>query len=286
MVGAHIFHAHPVTENVAKDCQGQVVNHVGLLVELGVVLRSMMQLLWSGHSHFEITLSLILIDQSVVIRSCTTGDSMSIRQTRSPVRHELFAQVATSKVATTSSLVYVIFILMAFALVSYIGMASNASPAVVSPKPDVIQTYIHSPSNTGLTLWSSDFHISPIADVKHLLNDFGVTVIDKSLSGHCHLMNTCETDLRVINKHNGIDLTPCTNALRREFYHSYRDDPEMKKVDAFICNHAASMCELFMPFKKPMIVIASTRYGCVRLCLCALKFLHCTSVGCETTMSE
>jgi hypothetical protein len=57
-----------------------------------------------------------------------------------------------------------------------------------------------------LTLWSSDFHISPIADIKHLLQPVfevqldsselkvkvGVSVIDKSLSGHCHLTNTCQ----------------------------------------------------------------------------------------------
>ena len=111
----------------------------------------------------------------------------------------------------------------------------------------------------GITLWSSDFHISPIADAKNILKDFHVNVIDKSLSGHCHLTNTCERDLRVITKLNGIHLTPCPNKIRREFYDSYRLDPVMQSVDAFICTHAASMCELFMPFNKPMIVIASTR---------------------------
>lgn len=111
-----------------------------------------------------------------------------------------------------------------------------------------------------LTVWSSDFHISPVADAKNTLAKFGVRIIDKSLSGHCHLSNSCEKDLRIIDKQNGINLNPCPNNIIRKFYKSYRDDIEMKSVDAILCTHAASMCELFMPFDKSLIVIASTRY--------------------------
>ncbi len=110
-----------------------------------------------------------------------------------------------------------------------------------------------------LVLWSSDFHISPIADIKHIMKDYNVRVIDKSLSGHCHLTGTCETDIKVINKANGIGLGPCPNDLRRDFFHAYRQDAEFATVDAVLCNHADSMCELFMAFDKPMVVIASTR---------------------------
>jgi len=39
----------------------------------------------------------------------------------------------------------------------------------------------------------------------------------------------------------------------------------MKTVDAFLCQHAAGQCEVFMAFGKPMIVIASTRYEIGRL---------------------
>ena len=73
-----------------------------------------------------------------------------------------------------------------------------------------------------LVLWSSDFHISPVADIKQIVSSYGVLVIDKSLSGHCHLSNTCERDLRIINKQNGIRLEPCTNDIIRSFYASYR----------------------------------------------------------------
>ena len=114
--------------------------------------------------------------------------------------------------------------------------------------------------NYNYTFWSSDFHISPIADIKDILVPLGHKIIDKSLSGHCHLTHTCQKNLKVLTKGNGINLGKCPNSLRKEFYKTYKNDPEMKNVDAFLCNHAAGLCEVFMPFKKPMIIIASTRY--------------------------
>lgn len=114
-----------------------------------------------------------------------------------------------------------------------------------------------------LVLWSSDFHISPIADIKSLLQmhfDSSIRIIDKSLSGHCVLMGTCARDLHIIQKDNGIDLNPCPNSLKKAFYDYYSQDEEFLSADAILCNHAISMCELFMPFNKPMILIASTRY--------------------------
>ena len=63
----------------------------------------------------------------------------------------------------------------------------------------------------------------------------------------------------VLTKENGLDLGPCPNQLRRDFFEAYRDDESMQKVDAFVCQYAAAMCELFMPFNRPLIVIAPTR---------------------------
>lgn len=111
-----------------------------------------------------------------------------------------------------------------------------------------------------LTLWSSDFHISPVQDIKAIVAGYKVKFIDKSLSAHCYLTNTCETDLRVVTALNGIKLGPCPNAMRRDFFNAYRSDAQFASADAVLCTHAASMCELFMPFGKPLIVVASTRY--------------------------
>ena len=110
------------------------------------------------------------------------------------------------------------------------------------------------------TFWSSDFHISPIHDLKAVLGGLGQDVVDKSLSGHCHLTKTCAKGLKVITKQNGINLGKCPNRLRREFYDAYKDDPEMATVDAFVCQHAAGLCEVFMAFDRPLVVVASTRY--------------------------
>ena len=85
-------------------------------------------------------------------------------------------------------------------------------------------------------------------------------IIDKSLSGHCHLKKTCARDLRVLNRHNGISGGKCPNQLRRDFFTSYVNDPQMKQVDAFLCHHAAGLCEVFMAFNKSLVVVASTRY--------------------------
>ena len=110
-----------------------------------------------------------------------------------------------------------------------------------------------------IKLWSTDFHISPIADLKNLLKDHDVEFIDKSLSSHCHLTGTCAKDLRVLDENNGIELSPCPNKLRAAFYDTYRNDPDFMSADAILCLHAISMCELYMPFNKPLILISSTR---------------------------
>ena len=110
-----------------------------------------------------------------------------------------------------------------------------------------------------VVLWSSDFHISPVADIKNIVQEYGVKVIDKSLSDHCQLTNTCQTDLKVITKENGISLGVFPQILIQRFYDFYRNDMQMASVSAFLCLHATSMCELYLPFNKPLIVIASTR---------------------------
>ncbi|CAF1526631.1 unnamed protein product [Adineta ricciae] len=112
-------------------------------------------------------------------------------------------------------------------------------------------------SKRNLTIWSNDFHISTIQDVKYQLQLFNVVLIDNSLSNHCGLTKTCAEKLKVLNKQNGISPTI---KERQEFYEAYKNDPVMNQVDAFICFHPTAMCEVFMPFNRPLIIIASTRY--------------------------
>uniref|UniRef100_A0A0G4GV25 Uncharacterized protein n=1 Tax=Chromera velia CCMP2878 TaxID=1169474 RepID=A0A0G4GV25_9ALVE len=106
-------------------------------------------------------------------------------------------------------------------------------------------------------VWTNDFHISTIGNVKKLLEPIGVKFIDKSLSGHCHMTKTCAKDLKVLNRGNGITPNP---AIRKEFQQVYASDPEFAQVDVVMCFHPSAMCELFMPLGKRLFVIATTRY--------------------------
>jgi len=116
---------------------------------------------------------------------------------------------------------------------------------------------------SSFTFWSSDFHIAPIADVKDLFRAWSRTkdynIIDESGSGHCELKDTCATNLRVINRNNGLELGTCPNELKREFFREYAHDERMNLVDAFFCQHVTGLCEMFMPFGRPLIAVVSTR---------------------------
>ena len=105
--------------------------------------------------------------------------------------------------------------------------------------------------------WSQDYHVTPIMDIKSLLNPIGVKTIDNSLSYYCGNVGTCATNLKVINKENGMRLTP---ELIDQFYNTYVNDAQMKKVTSFVCTLPVAMCEAFVKFNKSMIVIATIRY--------------------------
>ena len=85
----------------------------------------------------------------------------------------------------------------------------------------------------------------------------GVRFIDKSLSGSCGLTKTCARKLHILSSSNGMNPS---KRIRKQFYEYYKNHPLMNRVDAFVCFHPAAMCELFMPFNRTIIVIASTRY--------------------------
>jgi len=53
-------------------------------------------------------------------------------------------------------------------------------------------------------------------------------------------------------------------ALIPRFYEAYKNDPVMQSVDAFLCFDPPAICELYEPFNKSLIVIASNRYYTTR----------------------
>jgi len=113
-------------------------------------------------------------------------------------------------------------------------------------------------------LLSIDFHIGPVRDVKDLLLRTlelrHVRIVDESLSGHCHLVNTCATNLRVVNRANGLSFSDCPNELRKEFWDAYSLDPWMDSFDGFLCEYSIALCEIYMAFGKPLVLVAPTRY--------------------------
>ena len=100
-------------------------------------------------------------------------------------------------------------------------------------------------------------YCSPIHDLKDLLKPIGVMFFDKSLSDNCNETNSCAQYLRVLSKATGMNPS---EDIRRRFYEFYEAQTELNAVDVFVCFHPASMCELYMPFNRSIIVIASTRY--------------------------
>jgi len=63
--------------------------------------------------------------------------------------------------------------------------------------------------------------------------------------------------LKVLNRTNGI--APSIED-KKQFYEVYKNDSEINQANVFICFHPAGMCELYIPFNKTIIIIASTRY--------------------------
>ena len=116
------------------------------------------------------------------------------------------------------------------------------------------------PTHWNLTFWSTDFHISPIADLKHILSPLGVRFIDKSLSGHCHLTHTCAKDLKVLSKDNAYFIGDHPERLAATVKEAYKNDREFAQVDAIVCFHPIATCRLYAPLNKSLIMISSTRY--------------------------
>ncbi|UJR36816.1 hypothetical protein I4U23_029530 [Adineta vaga] len=120
-----------------------------------------------------------------------------------------------------------------------------------------IQTINLEPYKTSITLWSTDYHTGPIQDLKTVLIPLGVKFFDKSLSYGCARTGTCYSPLQMLTRTNAKEPS---EKLASEFYDFYKDQPEMNLVDAFVCFHPVGMCELYMPFNRTIIIIASTRY--------------------------
>lgn len=129
--------------------------------------------------------------------------------------------------------------------------------------------------NEPFKIWSSNVHITPPEDLKSLFKHINekifnnnesvkYSMVDRSLSGHCHLTHTCANgNLKVLEQRHQVDDGALTCEVKQAFWDYYglkNSDPEFSSVDAFFCTHGVATCELYLPFGKPLFISVTTRF--------------------------
>ena len=140
---------------------------------------------------------------------------------------------------------------------------ANASSTVVrSSKSRLVARYFNTTVVNGekprlVVVWTMDYSTEPLETVKHLASSTDLRFVDKSLASSCQLTRTCAKNLRIISKKNGLDLTA---DLIKSFHEEYESDVEMNLVTHFLCINPPSMCEIYIPFGRPIVVYINNRY--------------------------
>lgn len=62
---------------------------------------------------------------------------------------------------------------------------------------------------------------------------------------------------KVLTSHNVLGLAP---HVAERYLQAYWNDSEMSEVDVAYCSYPASLCSLYLPLNKTVLVHASTRY--------------------------
>lgn len=73
---------------------------------------------------------------------------------------------------------------------------SSSEPCVVLKNTGFKERAVKAVVKLRPLLWSQDYHITPMLDLKSLLQPIGVRVIDNSLSYHCGKIGTCANNLK------------------------------------------------------------------------------------------
>ena len=66
------------------------------------------------------------------------------------------------------------------------------------------------------------------------------------------------SDIQVLTSDNVLNANP---PIAEKFYEAYKDDLEMKSVDIVVCSYPASICEIYIPLNKSVLVLPTTRYA-------------------------
>jgi len=106
-----------------------------------------------------------------------------------------------------------------------------------------------------MKFFNIDTHISVIADLKYIFTELGHKVDFWSLSGHRWVFNLPPCTSPIINESNWQQINE--QMVDKFFVTHYKD---LDRYDAFISSNLPIFLKLFEKFKKPIIVVAGTRY--------------------------
>ena len=114
-------------------------------------------------------------------------------------------------------------------------------------------------------LWSVDFHSGPSHCNQAVFKAAGGVIHCETDYGLCSRHGMCPRRLRMLRLDNNLGFALKSSAIGNpdsfidRFHTLFQSSPEFQRVDAFICSHPVANCELFLPFKKPLIIYATTR---------------------------
>ena len=115
-------------------------------------------------------------------------------------------------------------------------------------------------------LWSVDFHSGPSNCNVRLFKQAGAVLHCETDYGLCKNHGMCPRRMEVLSVSDNLGFALKTaehsepTELIAAFNATMGATDEYGRVNAFICSHPAANCELFLPFKKPLIVYATTRF--------------------------
>jgi hypothetical protein len=146
------------------------------------------------------------------------------------------------------------------------GLANLPAALSHAPGDDVLP--VTCPRGQHLTFWSSDVHITPPVDLANVFDRLSgavppgdtpaLTLVDRSLSGHCKISNTCAKDLRVLTNAMLVAGMSCKD--KEQFWREYASDPSMAGIDAFFVSYAGPSSLAFLPFDRPILLLLTIRY--------------------------
>ena len=123
-----------------------------------------------------------------------------------------------------------------------------------------------------LTFWNSDTHYGTRLDMSSFLGSLGHNVfetIGKREDRHpevwrlpgVHLYDRISTEIkRDFPDFHGMN-SRLTESMMKSNFEFYKNDKQIQGVDAFYCLIPASLCEMWMPFNRTIMLIPAHRYN-------------------------